>query len=651
MASPVAAAAYWTGGWVERGTPPVPPSLSGPGVAAPLGASHSSASTLVSAAALGVTNGSASSSSSLPMDSYQHSSARAPESAEINSSLHALKDRVALATSPPRSPPPPPRQPADASASSPAATDSGSLLLGLPCFPATGAVGGSQEGLLRQCQQRCEAEEAALQHSERKTVLLSQLLHGAKTSIECLGEEADSQCQQLQQELDGKQAELDDVLCELRTLGKAGGPGGGGGGAPWRARLGGCEAECRLLEEDAGSLRNEARALRECEEASWCRQSASHVELAADVAELRRSVELGRRRLPEEASEEAEAWVALASSAEERALTQEAVMSAECSRETEACGVLRREGEERQAELRCWFQEEEDVRLRRCAQAAEVRITGLRAAYVEELAVAAAGCRRAEAERADELRAAVGDREAAAERSAAEADACAACRRELAAAAGAARRREEELATASPRRDADAAAGLERVELQARWHCMAIACLREDSARQLGRCRAAWSSGARRRRASVAGLEEQVCALSVGATLAQEVERHCEAGERRLANVEQRFLSQAKDAGNATQLIGSELQEAQVSFHAQLAHLSAELQEEEDGRRREEAHAIRLRSEIVARTDDVDAKLLRLDGALREERAEVARLRHELAEAEAAIGMLVVQGEGVGGHV
>lgn len=241
-------------------------------------------------------------------------------------------------------------------------------------------------------EQRCQAQEAMLMQSEHKVSSLTQMLQEARSSLECLGEEA---------------AQFDDIwdghgdskassgrAAPAQLMGRA--PlAGSAVDFSWPFSRGGrdchgsfnkkaaCTDVCgevtkhrsedhvaadkdsafslgkllrrraterTALVKEVGALRNEARALMEAEEENWQKHVDSYGHLTADVAFLRESVERSRCQwLEHEEKEAACSSRAAAYEAEARAAAAE--MSAASAHAQRALGECRSRHERQMVEL------------------------------------------------------------------------------------------------------------------------------------------------------------------------------------------------------------------------------------------------------------------------------------------------------------
>lgn len=626
-------------------------------------------------------------------------------------------------------------------------------------------------------EERCEAKDVALAQSERQSALLTQLLRSAKSSIECLGEEADSEVHELQVELHSKQESLNNARSELESMATmavgdriqlpvaARGPDPaelagcdglldadidglrrvlaekeavcaalrsevhtadiqsnavgldpqilfqqrGGTDASLHKQLGHWESRCGSLEAEAGMLRAEALDLMESEQMSWQQYSRMHGDITSDFARLRYNVEESKLQWAE---------------CERKEATRMAVREERMREETEVLvagyGRREREAEHHYAEEAAFIMASEAFQ----EEQARCKFVDMCAAFTSELNAAAAAHQRAEAVHAEAVQAAdltcnekvqeqcgflesrlreteeacrvaTNDEQRLANKCAADAremgdvkilvqrlaDKCASGERRL----GEAELEEQRLAercsalqqglrdgstlsspgSASRRGDAlDSSWGSwmggftsrrqesPRVQYVApqqvsddRWQRFFVRILQRCMVEERKKLRDAWATGSNKWKVHVESLNEQRAAV------AQDMEKYCEAGERRLMSMEESCMTRIGQSATAAQFVGAELKEAQLAWTARHKVMCKELQEEqasrqaaEDGLKQAEQLAGRLREDVTAHMDRSDAIVNQLGVVLRDEESEVARLRHSLDDAEHTIGMMVAHG-------
>jgi hypothetical protein len=448
---------------------------------------------------------------------------------------------------------------------------------------------GVHEGLAAESL-RCQLEvsELDLAHSEHQVKVLCQLLHGAKSEIACLVDEADRECHHLQSEVEKQQREL----TALRAIGIT------------TADAAVCETlPHSALETDLAACLCEVAGLRNAEEASWSRHAQLHEDVAATLAAIDqnvaggavyqwRSTEEARHRRLFASSTEAEA-ISAARAAEWRAATSE----------TAARGL--REASEQQ--LSQTLRAKSDAISR--ADACNTFASGLASELVSceeqhretqeilsrlasECSFAQLSCDRLEEEIWENKRSfsdlehnldtAQADHEHAKRRLNPHS-------RKLASQLGVQLEKSErelrgnhdqelgvERAACCAAREREQQVKVEAAAMGgARWSRLVhILELRMAKARA-DRCRAAWASGGRHR-----ALVAPECACP---QIIQDVERQCEHGARLLQSVEQLHQSQAEVIARKAQEASAEFLEAQVCWQAQVEQLRHEIQQARSG--------------------------------------------------------------------
>lgn len=199
----------------------------------------------------------------------------------------------------------------------------------------------------------------------------------------------------------------------------------------------------------------------------------------------------------------------------------------------------------------------------------------------------------------------------------------------------------------------DARTQAKAVEIQ--WGRFAQAALHNRAIARMLRQQAGLTRTCKGLRARAADLEHELHA-ALNSKVAQEIERHCEFGEKRLNAMEQQYFVQVQQVANAAELVLSEFRDAQEIWQMQLGVEEAWRQQAEDGWREAEVAAHRLRDAMEGASEELNATPDSLDTStghdlaepnvrleLEEERKEAAQLRRKLAEAEETIGVLIVK--------
>mmetsp|Transcript_79486 Transcript_79486/g.199834 ORF Transcript_79486/g.199834 Transcript_79486/m.199834 type:complete len:360 (+) Transcript_79486:50-1129(+) len=191
----------------------------------------------------------------------------------------------------------------------------------------TGAAGSRPDDVLSLTKPSscCAEQDEALAHSEHQVIVLSDMLQVAKSEMECLGEEADKECNALRSQLQRKQEELERATAELESLAKRSymedlrndlsesrslcaelreelsaerhacsiathGHLSADIEDSMRGKLERYESERAALATEAATLADEARELHDMEEEAWSNRSLAFEQLSADVARMQRSV-------------------------------------------------------------------------------------------------------------------------------------------------------------------------------------------------------------------------------------------------------------------------------------------------------------------------------------------------------------------------
>lgn len=591
---------------------------------------------------------------------------------------------------------------------------------------------------------RCEMQEAALVQKDRRAALLTELLHGAKSSIESLGEEVDSECEELMQALAEKQAMLNETVAELAS-GKEklqeteAAATAALAAASWQPPAGmASQREAQLLSEVDTLNRTLQHSEATCERFRREVHSQKALE-AATAANAARSIDM---MLMDQVSQ----WEAKCHALEEQAASHErqehwearcsplgdelearseqllatdvvrlsdgmeaapprwaSVEEAEVFRRSQVTGtygVQAREAEHPTSEA---FQavppvvpvsqhpDQSDALLR--CEADNQRLQETCETYAQECRASDVLCRNA---MADEQRAAERFNVLCAQeaREAAEAislaqwaeeHSCSSERqllrveegeeqlaqrcRELAEQAEASpsstserqllrveqseerlalrcRELQEQVEAAARQELADSqvaasqVAAMVTITATTRWELMTVRLLYEESLHVFRRHHKAWSHGHRRLREQAETLNDQVQTVAASAGLLQDLEKHSEAGERKLVAVEEQCLAETDRISSAARSVTTELREVQTVWTGRTRNLSQELQEErssrkaaEEGWKQAELLIAHLRAEIQAAAKRGGAAAKRLDAALKAEEAEIASLRTECAQA------------------
>lgn len=125
----------------------------------------------------------------------------------------------------------------------------------------------------------------------------------------------------------------------------------------------------------------------------------------------------------------------------------------------------------------------------------------------------------------------------------------------------------------------------------------------------------------------------------------QDLERQSDYGERRLAQLERLHAQQAERTTAVAHAAAAEFREAQAAWREQRAELQRALHmAEESARAAASADGNNAAAVAEAAASGEGEMMRRLGERLKEESAEVARLREELAGAQEAIGILVAGG-------
>lgn len=236
--------------------------------------------------------------------------------------------------------------------------------------------------LYAQLESRFAEKEEMLAQSRRKEGMLTEMLRVATQEIECLGEEADTECNEMHVELQAKQAELDQAMTEVHCLQQYAAssssvpPGavsssssGCDDGALRRAlrdsqadcealrselsqhhagsveefqrvsqlgellqlKLSECDEERAALASQAGVLQDEARKLKCIEEDAWSRRATGYDRMAAEISCMQQDLHQQRLHHGTATSEEGSAMprMPLAASVDQVSLAQLHALQAE----------------------------------------------------------------------------------------------------------------------------------------------------------------------------------------------------------------------------------------------------------------------------------------------------------------------------------
>eukprot|EP00927_Polykrikos_kofoidii_P014435 TRINITY_DN16317_c0_g1_i1.p1 TRINITY_DN16317_c0_g1~~TRINITY_DN16317_c0_g1_i1.p1 ORF type:complete len:650 (+),score=172.81 TRINITY_DN16317_c0_g1_i1:152-2101(+) len=459
------------------------------------------------------------------------------------------------------------------------------------------------------------------------------------------------------------------------------------------------------LQAEVLALSQEALVLRESEEASWERHAETHREMAGEVAGLRESAERSQRQCAFIEHAERERFAA-ACSAEAHARNEEHDLMQRCalleealSKEQEAASsveLMKFEAED--AKTKSLAITEELVILRQVCEenelfAAEQQSENKQSLWAVEDAEATAQGRLKELEEAEKalttteeslqdvqarlanancssarevLSEASQCNEALLQATAERADARSAEVTELAACSELRQRLNEEEATCRHLVDKLSEASRkthdENVTLaDARWVRLVLVAEAGEVKARSRLTRIAWALGGRKTRARAnqltaesAELAEQLRLHTMAPSVAQELEAHCEQGERRLAVLERIHAEQMEASMTSVRSAAGLFKEAQAGWRRELTTLRHEVRAEEALATAEELRCARAEAEAEAAKAETSSALPTpqpttdtsdLEARLKEECAQVMKLREDLAGAEEAIGILVANSD------
>mmetsp|Transcript_10117 Transcript_10117/g.25962 ORF Transcript_10117/g.25962 Transcript_10117/m.25962 type:complete len:373 (-) Transcript_10117:115-1233(-) len=247
--------------------------------------------------------------------------------------------------------------------------------------------------------EQCAAErEAEFAQSEQQVGRLTNMLTVAKAEMECLGEEADRECMELQQELQAKEVALSEALEELSSVRLSTSeedlraelsdsraayvelhqklseqprefsePTGDAEesrcvmalGHMLRQRIDQYDNERHALSKAAAAVRMEAHRLRGLDEAAWCQRSSGYEHLLADVACMRSKLQATSAACGGDADGVAAAAATPSSSSQAAAAAGDDHVSVDVSLRLRA---MEAELEEARAEAACQCQEVAQLR-------------------------------------------------------------------------------------------------------------------------------------------------------------------------------------------------------------------------------------------------------------------------------------------------